>query len=73
MKLTYADKVQITKDYKKLGTNLTSKKWQIPRRYVVTLANNYKNNSLNKHTKNKSLHGFVGFPRDDWYLIIVKK
>ena len=52
MKLTYEDKVKIAKDYKKLGSNLTSKKWQISRRYVVTLANKYKNHSLNKHSKN---------------------
>ena len=51
MKLTYEDKVKIAKDYKKLGSNLTSKKWQITRRYVVTLANKYKNNCLNKHKK----------------------
>ena len=48
MKLTYEDKVKIAKDYKKLGSNLTSKKSQISRRYVVTLANKYKNNCLNK-------------------------
>ena len=52
MKLTYEDKVKIAKDYKKLGSYLTSKKWQISRRYVVTLANKYKNNCLNKHSKN---------------------
>lgn len=54
MKLTYEDKVKIAKDYKKLGSNLTSKKWQISRRYVVTLANKYKNNCLNKHSKNNT-------------------
>jgi hypothetical protein len=29
MKLIYKDKVKIAKDYKKLGSNLTAKKWQI--------------------------------------------
>ena len=52
MKLTYEDKVKIAKDYKKLGSNLTAKKWQISRRYVTTLNNKYKNNCLNKHSKN---------------------
>ena len=37
MKLIYEDKVNIAKDYKKLGSNLTAKKWQISRRHVVTL------------------------------------
>ena len=45
MKLIYEDKVNIAKDYKKLGCNLTAKKWQISRRHVVTLANKYKNNN----------------------------
>lgn len=52
MKLTYEDKVKIAKDYKKFGSNRTSKKCQISRRYVVMLANKYKNNCLNKHSKN---------------------
>ena len=52
MKLTYEDKVKIAKDYKKLGSNLTAKKWKISRRYVTTLNNKYKNNCLNKHSKN---------------------
>ena len=51
MKLTYEDKVKIAKDYRKFGSNLTAKKWQISRRYVATLANKYKNNSLNKQQK----------------------
>ena len=52
MKLTYEDKVKIAKVYKKLGSNLTAKKWKISRRYVTTLNNKYKNNCLNKHSKN---------------------
>ena len=52
MKLTYEDKVKIAKDYKKFGSNRTSQKCQISRRYVVMLANKYKNNCLNKHSKN---------------------
>lgn len=52
MKLTYEDKVKIAKDYKKLCSNLTAKKWQISRRYVTTHPNKYKNNCLNKHSKN---------------------
>ena len=52
MKLTYEDKVKIAKDYKKLGSNLTAKKRKISRRYVTTLNNKYKNNCLNKHSKN---------------------
>ena len=42
MKLTYEDKVKIAKDYKKLSSNFTAKKWQISRRYVTTLNNKYK-------------------------------
>ncbi len=52
MKLTYEDKVKIAKDYKKLCSNLTAKKWQISRRYVTTHPNKYKNNCFNKHSKN---------------------
>ena len=51
MKLTYENKVKIAKDYKKLDSNFTAKKWQISRRYVTTLTNKYKNNCLNKHSK----------------------